>query len=225
MTLPLLVLRPEPGASATARRCAERGLAPVKLPLFTARAVDWVMPPVPGDARLFLTSANAVRLAGAKLHALSALPCWCVGSATAEAARAAGLSIACIGNSDASALAARMPPGGLIIWLCGAERSMPDWPAGAVVEAIPVYAMEEVPFARDTLAGPAIALVHSTRAATRLAELAGNGRSAIHVIAISHAVAQAAGPGWRSRAAAATPDDSAMIDMALQLQGNHGPLS
>lgn len=224
MTLPVLVLRPEPGASATARRVEASGLIVRKHPLFAAAPIGWKLPtPAPGT-RLLLTSANAARHGGPQLRALSHLPCWCVGPATAEAAHTAGLAVAHAGNGDAAALVAALGNDGPILWLCGVQRNEPVWPDGLCVETIAVYSMDEQPVREEALRGPAIALLHSARAATRLATLAGTARSDIDVVAISPAVARAAGDGWHSLAAADDPADAAMIDLALRLQASHGPV-
>ena len=53
MSLPLLVLRPEPGASATMRRAEECGLHPIRYPLFEVHASAWEPPdPAEFDAML-----------------------------------------------------------------------------------------------------------------------------------------------------------------------------
>ena len=57
----LLVLRPEPGASATAERACGRGLDAVVISLFAIEAIEWVAPDPGGFDALLLTSANAVR--------------------------------------------------------------------------------------------------------------------------------------------------------------------
>ena len=61
----LLVLRPEPGASATVERARELGLDAVAVPLFEIEAMDWDAPEPGGFDGLLLTSANAVRCGGA----------------------------------------------------------------------------------------------------------------------------------------------------------------
>ena len=85
--------------------------------------------------------------------------------------------------------------------------------------AIAVYASEPVPVAPAEVARLAgsVVLLHSARAASRLAELvdsAGLARDALALVAISPAVAQAAGGGWRALATAAVPRDDAMIAVA-----------
>ena len=57
----LLVLRPEPGASATAGRARTLGLDPVLMPLFEIEPIAWTAPDPAGFDALLLTSANAVR--------------------------------------------------------------------------------------------------------------------------------------------------------------------
>ncbi|HLZ79132.1 MAG TPA: uroporphyrinogen-III synthase, partial [Sphingomonas sp.] len=91
MTRPLLVLRPEPGASATVAAAHALGLEAIAVPLFTVRPVDWIIPERTPEAVL-MTSANAARMAGAALHSLAPLPLYAVGAATAAAARDAGFT-------------------------------------------------------------------------------------------------------------------------------------
>ena len=60
MTRPLLVLRPQPGADATAARAERRGLRAIVAPLFRIEQRAWDMPEEPFDA-LLITSANCAR--------------------------------------------------------------------------------------------------------------------------------------------------------------------
>ena len=92
---PLLVLRPEPGASATVKRARELGLEPVAAPLFEIEPLPWEAPEPGGFDALLLTSANAVRHGGSKLAKLRGLRVYAVGDATAEAARESGFDIVC----------------------------------------------------------------------------------------------------------------------------------
>ena len=83
----LLLLRPEPGLSASAERARSLGLDVITAPLFGVEPVVWQLPtPATYDA-LLLTSANAIRHGGDGLAQLKHLPVHAVGSATAEAAR------------------------------------------------------------------------------------------------------------------------------------------
>ena len=83
---PLVILRPEPGASATARAAAALGLDPLVIPLFVVEPVEWVAPDPAGFDALLLTSANAIRNGGAELERVRGLPAVCVGEGTAAAA-------------------------------------------------------------------------------------------------------------------------------------------
>src|SRR3546814_7342675 len=85
----VLVTRPEPGASATARRLAALGHDVMTAPLFFVHSVEWTPPGEQFDA-LMLTSANAVRLAGPLPDRWLALPCYAVGNGTAHAAASYG---------------------------------------------------------------------------------------------------------------------------------------
>lgn len=217
MTRSLAVLRPEPGNSATAARIEARGLTAIRLPLFEIRALDWA-PPEPGDFdALFLTSANAVRLAGPGLGALAELPVHAVGEATAAAARAAGLNVVAIGAADGAALVDNAAATGVkdALLLSGRDRVLDA--GGIIGRAIAVYASDPISIPDIAILAGNIALLHSVRAAQRLADLAGPARADIGLAALSPAVAAAAGPGWGRLAIAALPTDDALLDVAQPL--------
>lgn len=218
---PLIVTRPEPGNAATVARARSLGLDVHAMPLFAARPLDWAPPAAADFDALLLTSGFAARLAGAGLGALASLPAYAVGAATAEAARAAGLTVAMAGDADAQRLLDEMTSQKIarILWLCGRERSAPD--AGdAVVTALPCYAVDPVdppPSWDDLIGAPAILLAHSARAAARIAALIATNRAHLSLVAISPAVAAAAGEEWGNVAIAAQPDDAAMLAQARAL--------
>lgn len=217
MTAPIIILRPEPGASATAARVAASGLTPVILPLFAVEPVVWVLPDPGAIDALLLTSANAVRMAGPQLDRLSAMPAWCVGQATAAAARTAGLTVARIGTTDAQTLIDSSPDGGQsLLWLAGEDRRAIAIPSGFTVTTVTTYRAVPTTIDLSCLRQDAIVLVHSARAAARLAALAPD-RSRLHLVAISQPVARAAGDGWRGLNIAAAPDDADMVAIARQL--------
>ncbi|PTE07990.1 uroporphyrinogen-III synthase [Mesorhizobium helmanticense] len=121
----VLVTRPEPGASRTARRLRDMGFQPILLPLTETVPVD--AGAVPDDAvAVAVTSANALRHAPkALIAALAALPCHAVGKRTAQAAREAGFVSVSEGSGDAEALAdalAASLSGKTIAYLCGRVR-------------------------------------------------------------------------------------------------------
>lgn len=222
MTRPVAVLRPEPGNAATIERLAAIGLTAIRLPLFDVAALDWQPPDPAAFDALMLTSANAVRCAGGGLAALAGLPVLAVGAATAEAARAAGLTVAQVGSGDAAALAAEAETRGIrrALLLAGRDRMLDT--GGIVARAIAIYASDPLPVTAAALAALAgsVAMLHSTRAASRLAEMvdaAGSGRAVIRLAAISRPVAAAAGPRWAQVGVAATPTDAALVACAATL--------
>jgi uroporphyrinogen-III synthase len=106
----LLVTRPEPGASATAKRLAALGYEPVLLPCLDITRVAARLPAHP--AALVITSGQAVPALPACLHNTLV---FCVGDATADKLREAGFTRVESANGDADALfqliAARRLPG------------------------------------------------------------------------------------------------------------------
>ena len=99
----LLVIRPQPGADATALRAEAVGFEVAVVPLFAIEPVAWAMPQVGDYDALMLTSGNAVRQAGDGLYALKDLPTYVVGTATARAVEHAGLAIQATGDAGVDA--------------------------------------------------------------------------------------------------------------------------
>jgi uroporphyrinogen-III synthase len=208
----LLIVRPQPGADETAKRARALGLEPIVAPLFETHPLDWVPRDPGGFDAILLTSANAARLGGEALLPLLALPCYAVGERTAEAARAAGFANVMAGPSDGAALAAMAERDGARAMLhLGGRDHVPL--AGAT--HIAVYASEPSGALPANL-GEVLVLVHSARAAERLAGLATD-RGRIAIAAISAEAAAAAGGGWRRVAIAAAPRDEALLELAAKL--------
>lgn len=218
MSRPLLVLRPEPGASATVTAARAMGLEAIAASLFAVRSIDWALPEVLPEAVL-LTSANAIRHGGTNLTALTSLPAYAVGAATAEAARGAGFARIVTGDNDAEATLALARRDGVrsLLHLAGAAHRdvVPD---DIRVDRRIVYAADAVPAlpdaARAVLPG-AIALLHSPRAARLFAGFVDP--AGIAIAAISPAALAAAGPGWRIAEAAAQPTDASLLAVAAKL--------
>jgi len=209
---PLLILRPEPGNSATAARAQAMGLEAVQCPVFEIEAVAWRPPdPAPYD-RLLLTSANALRHGGAKLARLTSLDVLAVGTATADAARGAGFTVALTGDDGVDALLAALPGDQRLLHLTGADHV--QLAARHRIERVVVY--RSVPAAASIPPGRTVALVHSPRAGARLADLAPS-RADLAIAAISTAAAAACGTGWAALEAADRPDDMALLALAARL--------
>lgn len=220
MSRRIAILRPEPGNSATAARLRDAGLDPLSIPLFAVTPLDWAPPDATAFDGLLLTSANAIRHGGAGLGGFSGLPVLAVGSATADAARAAGFRVARSGSTDVAELLRDTPGFTRLLWLAGRERTMIEHPA--IAAAIAVYASDPIALTAadaETLAG-GVALIHSARAGQQLAsELARHAipRGALRIAAISHKAAIAAGPGWGAVAIAEAPNDDSLIAAARPL--------
>lgn len=218
---PLIVTRPEPGNAATIRRAEAMGFDARAIPLFAARPLAWPVPAAEDFDALLLTSALAVKLAGSDISRLSSLQIYAVGAATAHAAEAAGLTVAMTGSADAQSLLDVMALQEIrsILWLCGRDRSEFD-PRGAEIAPLPCYAVDPVPPSADwfdLIAGPAVLLAHSARAAKRISDLVGDARGHLTLVAISAPVAAAAGDGWGGLAIPEQPDDAAMLAEARSL--------
>lgn len=218
MTRPIAVLRPEPGNRVTAAAIEAAGRTAIRLPLFAAAPVAWDVPD-PGDFdALILTSANAVRHGGAGLQSLIGLPVHAVGRVTGEAARRFGFHVVTNGDSGAAGLLERVEAADVrrALHLAGRQRTIAA--GGIVAEVLTVYASEPLPIALEDAArlGGSVALVQSARAARRLGEIADD-RGTIALVAVSEAVAEAAGSGWERIVVTHEPSTEAMIDAALAL--------
>lgn len=209
----VLVLRPEPGATTTIERARAMGLDAVATPLFAVGPLDWAVPEASAFDGLLLTSANAVRHGGDGLQALRGLKAYAVGEATAQAARDAGFHVAATGDAGVARLLATIESDLRLLHLCGVDRRPTDG-ARQSVTPIPVYRSELVDDVH--IADANLALIHSPRTAARFAELVED-KSSIIIAAISQAVADAAGDGWRAVEIAEQPSDEALVALASRL--------
>ena len=213
--IPLLILRPERGAIATAKRATALGLSPLIRSLFVVKPVAWDAPdPALFDA-ILLTSANAVRYGGAAVARYRALPAFAVGAATAQAVREAGFETVIDGEGNAAdalralGIAGHSRP----LHLAGEDRTpYPHVPFTITTRV--VYAAAPIDIALPT--GRCVALVYSARAAARFAALCPM-RALVDAVAISASVAVALGTGWHSISTATDPTDNAMLALAASL--------
>ncbi|MEO7564054.1 MAG: uroporphyrinogen-III synthase [Sphingomicrobium sp.] len=213
----LAILRPEPGASATLERALGLGFDAISLPLFEIAALEWNAPDGGGFDGLLLTSANAVRHGGEGLRALRGLPVYAVGEATEAEARAAGFGIAATGGEGAERLLGSIDPALRLLHVCGRHRI--ELEAAQTITPIAVYQSRAITGVDPGPLEGCVVLLHSPRAAHRLAELALN-HSTIAIAAISPAAAEAAGPGWASIDASDAPNDQALLALAARLCKN-----
>ena len=230
MKPPVLILRPEPGATTTHAAALALGLEAAAFPLFAATPGDWDAP-APGEFdAILLGSANALRHGGATLGAYAGLPAYCVGAVTADAARAAGLDVISVGEGGLQAvLAAVAPAHRRLLRLSGRDRVALTPPAEVSLIERTVYASIAQPFPVElsrlllTRALPdVVMLLHSGEAARHvIAECARLhiGRERITAVAIGPRVAAIcdAGGGWAAVHTADRPSDAGVLALAVQL--------
>lgn len=220
MKRPLLILRPEPGAAATAALARAAGFDCLCRPLFRVLACPWDAPDPSGFDAVMMTSANAARHGGPALDAYRHLPLYAVGAPTARAAAERDFADIVAGDSDGVALVERMARDGRrqVLHFAGVDR-IGLTSAEVAISVRAVYrsaAIDPPPPLADAIARRPVALVHSPRAARRLAEIVAD-RAAVRIAAISARALAAAGDGWAAGASAAAPTDDALLAVAARL--------
>ena len=224
MSLPVAVLRPEPGAAATVKAARAMGLDAQAFPLFAVRPLPWE--PVPREAvdALLLGSANALRHGGEGLARYRGLPAYAVGAKTAEAARKAGFDVVQTGQGGLQQMLDRLQPGHpRLLRLAGRERVNLAIPPGAAMITREVYASDPLPLPAGLaglLAAPVLVMLHSGEAAahfSRLCDEAGIDRARIRIAAIGPRVAARAGTGWAALASAVHPNEAALLAITADM--------
>ncbi len=208
----ILVVRPQPGADATAARLVALGHHPVVQPLLTTRARAWQLPAAHPDA-VILTSAAAVRHAGAGASTLKSLPALAVGEATAAAARAAGWADVTAGPGTIQALLDALAPG-RYLHLAGSDLTAVTVPDAIHLTRVTVYDAPLLPL--PVLPDVEGVLLHSPRTARQFAsewDRLGGQRGTVAIHAISAATLAAAGAGWARALAAPEPTETALLAM------------
>jgi len=230
----VLVLRPEPGASATAEALRARGHEPVIFPI--GEVVPLAVHDVDASrlTAVAATSANGVRHAPAPLIAeLRDFPFFAVGEATASAARTAGFRRIRAADGDGQALARlvlqNLGAGDRLLYLCGHvrrsefEQACASAAAGIVVAE--TYDMR-YPDRGDAFRAmirdghPDIVMVHSFeagRAFARLVEPFPDIIAGLKAIAISQRAAKPLSDLGIRAVAADRPDEAAMLAALARL--------
>ncbi|MFC4256525.1 uroporphyrinogen-III synthase [Altererythrobacter xixiisoli] len=219
----LWVIRPQPGCADTVAAARALGLTAQALPLFHIGARDW-QPPDPGEIDgLLLGSANALRHAGDAIHRFAGKPAWCVGQATADAARAAGLTVAAIGVGGLQQVLDACPPSLHLLRLAGEDHIDLIVPPAIRITTRIVYGSQALSLnghAAAQIGAGAVVALHSAQAARHLArecDRLGLPRSAVALVALGPRIAAAAGPGWAAVRAADHPRDAALLALARQM--------
>ena len=211
----LVILRPEPGLSASLARAKEAGLEAIACPLMSVEPVEWSLPDLEAFDTLMFTSASAPAEAAEHRDALSALRVIAVGEKTAAAAREAGFTVAIVGDGGVDDLLEKMADEARILHLCGVNFRKPE--AAQAINHLPVY--RAVPTgAEPPVDGGHVYMVHSPRLGALLGmAIPEASRADKHVVAISQMAGVAVGPGWASVTMAPRPQDEAMLPVAAKL--------
>lgn len=222
--VPLVVIRPEPGCTATVSAARAAGLDPQGFPLFAVTSRSWSAPPPDAHDALLLGSANAVRHAGPGLAAVRHLPAYAVGDATADVARAAGITVIGQGQGGLQSVLGQLDPAHRrLLRLAGEERIALTLPGGVTMTERVVYASRAQPMPPELVAllgEPALVALHSAEAAHHFAaECVRNGlrRARLRLCALGQRIAAAAGDGWGEVAVAADTSDRALLALARQM--------
>ena len=226
---PVLVTRPEPGASATAARLRALGFAPQLAPLLKIGPVAAALPPVAAVIAIVVASQHAVAALPPSHHDV---PLFAVGDATAAAARRHGFTQVGSAGGDAAALAAlvatSLAPGGLPLLLAAGQRQGHYLARllaarGFAVERREVYAAQPVdalPEAARAMIGAnrhGQVLLFSRETALCLSRLIQEtdllaGFATLDLAAISQPVAEAVRDlPWRSIRVAMAPTETAVL--------------
>jgi uroporphyrinogen-III synthase len=229
--LPLVIVRPEPGCTASMAAARDLGIAAQAFPLFAVGPTAWTAPD-PDDFDVVLAgSANVFRHGGPALAGLTRLPVHAVGETTATAARAAGFVVAGIGSGGLQPVLSALPAGTRALRLAGAERLVLTPPPGVTMAERTVYAAQPLPCPpalADLLRRPAAIALHSAEAARHFAaevDRLGIDRGELALVTIGPRVTAAAGTGWRAVLTADTPSDPALLAKARDLCHTAGKTS
>jgi uroporphyrinogen-III synthase len=215
---PLLIIRPEPGCSTSVAAANALGLHAIGAPLFAIEPVEWSLPDLPCDA-ILAGSANAFRHGGSQLAALRELPVYAVGQTTAEAAAAAGFTVASAGEGGLQVLLDGIAAPLRLLRLAGAERVPLTPPLGIELVERVVYSSDPLPLTQS-LTVPTVVALHSAAAARQFGsecDRLGLPRARFTLACIGPRVAEAAGLGWAGVHSANRPDDRALLALAADL--------
>ena len=224
------VTRTADEAEATAARLRQLGHAPLVGPVLAIKPMQGAAPDLKGVCALAFTSRNGVAAFASQCHERE-VPVFTVGHATAQAARMAGFKTVESADGDVVALARLIARrvGALAgaVLHPGAEEPAGDLAGalhahGVTGRAHPVYSAEplDLPIAvvaalhADPLELDGL-IVHSPRAARRLAEFEELERAAQHLSAycISDAAAEPLRRlNFRSLAVAAAPNEASLLE-------------
>ena len=215
----LLIIRPQPGADATAHRLRAAGHEPVLMPLFSIEHLPVQRVSADGYDAILLTSGNAARAAVEFLTQDHATPIYAVGSATASALHALSVPVAKTGSEGVDTLVRVVVADGhqRLLWLAGEDHSPIAHIDGVRIDIEIVYQSAIVSTPDDFVQHVSesdVVILHSSRAARHFAELCaimGVPRADVTLATFSNAIARAAGENWGAMIIADAPNDAALL--------------
>jgi uroporphyrinogen-III synthase len=217
MSRPLLIIRPSPASSHTAKLARKRGIEAICVPMFTFAAIPYTLRTIDHIEAIIFTSANGVKYSLSSFDKIGHLPAHCVGEATAREAARFGYKVGVVGSDGVEALLSELPPLSLMHF-AGANHvsSTSDKHRIETVISYEMRAIEPPAPFYDTLKYCPVIALHSPAAAARIAELVAN-RSRIALAAFSENVAEAAGSGWQRVEVADLPRDEALLSAVQKI--------
>ena len=222
--IPILTIRPQPGASHSVAAGKARGLEIIAYPLSLVQQIDWTGPdPAEVDA-LLVGSANAFRHGGPQLARYRDKPAYVVGPATAKAATSRGFRVQMAGEGGLQVLLDSVTHRPVrLLRLAGQRHVDITAPEGVALTTVEIYAMQDLPMPAamaEQLRTGATVLLHSAGAAEHFRAqclVHGLDLSRIRLAALGPRIADAAGDGWGQVRWPDAPDSGALLDLAADM--------
>jgi uroporphyrinogen-III synthase len=222
--IPVITVRPQPGADSTVTAGHDFGLDVQPFPMSRIVPLDWQAPPADTIDGLLLGSANAVRHGGAQLTLFLDKPAFVVGPATAAAARAAGFKVELVGQGGLQTLLASVPGRDLRLLRLAAHRHVDvQLPPRMMVETRIAYHAKDLPMPDGLaalLCAPAVVLLHSAGSAQHFAaevDRLGLVRAHLHLASLGPRIADAAGQGWAASVWPERPAERDLLALAARM--------
>lgn len=221
VTVPVVVIRPEPGNAATCAAARAMGLAPLSASLFEIEPLAWDVPEGVFDA-ILAGSANVFRHGGESLRALREVPVIAVGETTAQAARDAGFAVSHTGEGGLQPVVATLPQGNYLR-IAGEDRVPLDPAQDVRIATVVAYAARRRTFPAhlvEALQSPTVVLLHSGEAAAHFSQecdALGIARERHHLACLAPRIAQRAGEGWARVAVASSRTDKEVLELAARM--------
>ncbi|WP_144097627.1 uroporphyrinogen-III synthase [Croceicoccus sediminis] len=221
----VITIRPAPGDARTVALGEKMGIAVESHPLFAVEPVAWDCPDAADYDAILIGSANVLRHGGECMAGLTDLPAWCVGEASAAAARKAGFSVAGIGSGGLQSVIPMTEAAGhcRLLRVSGEAHVPLDLPEGMSADTRTAYRVANCSIGAglaEKLRGPCLVLLHSAEAAAHFAgevdrlDLA---RGDIALACLAPRIADSAGSGWLCLSTAPSTDDGALLALAMQM--------